>query len=280
MIASQSKVWRAGGGGAAVGRGATTISVAFPKPEPWDPSRRFPSSMINLMSPSSSSLFAPSLTPSTMYILQRSTQSHDFTVSVTLVKDAVYWHVARHKSPVTVLDVFIESASDTKAIKIPTDVKYGFFTPVEDCRPPLRPYPSYTASCDSLWSRAIVIPRPTLRSFFFAITISCKAPSVVSVCSRSSFRSAVCSDTLTFRSSPRLDAMSCWMSTASWYTWEPTLCEFAWCPIFTSAAARAVVTAVRTCPERSRRWAITSDDALDVVARKVSYSCTACSTSE
>ena len=84
ITASQSNVDEGGGGAYVAALRATTISVplgVMSEPPSSD-------SITNLRPLSSSSSCMPMSI--TMYMLHRSTQSHDFTVSVTFVKDAVY----------------------------------------------------------------------------------------------------------------------------------------------------------------------------------------------
>ena len=82
---SQSKCDDGGGGAGAAFLRATTICVPFD--ETSEPSLISSCSMTKVMPSSSSN---PPVESRSMYMLHRFMQSHDFTVSVTFVKDAVY----------------------------------------------------------------------------------------------------------------------------------------------------------------------------------------------
>ena len=85
---SQSKCDDGGGGAGAAVRGATIICVPFD--ETSEPSLISPCSFCSMTKVMPSSSSNPPVESRFMYMLHRFMQSHDFTVSVTFVKDAVY----------------------------------------------------------------------------------------------------------------------------------------------------------------------------------------------
>ena len=117
------------------------------------------------------------------------------------------------------LDGFTDIASEKSVIMSPSVVNVDFAPDEEDGRD--KPRPELSNTCSRASCPTTVIPRETFRSLLLALTISWRAPTVVSASSRSSFRNCICSDTLILRSSLRFSAMSCWTSTVSCETSKP-----------------------------------------------------------